>query len=563
MHTIAQISLDIKADNAFNGFDLQQDVSRTFWLSVAPAIEKLLDDYDVVDKTLIFNRLDLDLGRIETNQWESVLKEKIIEALNEALKKRVQEVSNTAEKTPQLPEDSAPIRLSTRRHWLDTWLYFLEKGHIPNATSLPDEQTWHQAIAEILATDAQAEAQLIKLLKIDLDKLPMPSAKATYFSFEQTPSVLARLILQFDEKLLAQIASILARSEYILLPQYRQQLIDFIKKQNAQELTKAFKISFSDVATSYDKMFFWQKTFAYIIQNPTARLSVEHIALLSFNNSINRLPSVDIFNKKNTKSNPFEVWDAFLQAAKSQLPTAMFKTVHLVLEQKRKEIHSSEIGSKKQSKLIKEKESDKDLSKNIETEKPKGDENQKEGNLKTPFRLGNEYKPNDSAFFFIKNSGVVLVHAFLPSLFKAFDWLGEDKKFKDEALRHRAIHLLHYLASGEEQLPEYRLLLPKVLCGLPLDISIERTIVLTDIEKNEAQQMLKAVIDHWKALKNTSLEGLRQGFFERDAKLSHTEKGWLLQVESKTQDILLSQLPWGIGMIKLPWMKEMLFVEWT
>ena len=598
MHTIAQISLDIKADNAFNGFDLQQDVSRTFWLSIAPAIEKLLDDYNVEDKTLIFNRLDLDLGRIETNQWESVLKEKIIEALSEALKKRVQEVSNTAEKTPQLPEDSAPIRLSTRRHWLDTWLYFLEKGHIPNATSLPDEQTWHQAIAEILATDAQAEAQLIKLLKIDLDKLPMPSAKATYFSFEQTPSVLARLILQFDEKLLAQIASILARSEYILLPQYRQQLIDFIKKQNAQELTKAFKISFSDVATSYDKMFFWQKTFAYIIQNPTARLSVEYIALLSFNNFINRITPIEIFDKKNIKANPIKAWDTFLQEAKSQLPTAMHKIMYLALEQKHKEIESTVLRSKKQSELIQEKASDKDLSKNIETEKSKGDDNQKEpnlnitsdkdlsknkdtqkqeiteeqpsiqsnqkeDNLKTPFKLDNEYKPNDSEFFFIKNSGVVLVHAFLPSLFKAFDWLGEDKKFKDEALRHRAIHLLHYLASGEEQLPEYRLLLPKVLCGLPLDISIERTIVLTDIEKNEAQQMLKAVIDHWKALKNTSLEGLRQGFFERDAKLSHTEKGWLLQVESKTQDILLSQLPWGIGMIKLPWMKEMLFVEWT
>ena len=603
MHTIAQISLDIKADNLFNGFDLQQDVSRTFWLSVAPAIEKLLDDYDVKNKTLIFNRLVLDLGRIEINQWEIVLKEKIIESLSKALKKRVQEVSNATDNNPQLPEDRAPTRLSTRRHWFDTWLYFLEKGHIPNATSLPDEQTWHQAIAEILATDAQAEAQLIKLLKIDLDKVPAPSANAKSSSFGHTPSVvstgvLARLILQFDEKLLAQIASILARSEYILLPQYRQQLMDFIKKQTAQELTKAFEISFSDVVNSYDKILFWQKTFAYIIQNPTARLSVEQIALLSFNDYINRVFSVNVFNKKNKKANPIKAWDAFLQEAKSQLPTAMHTIMPLALKQKRKEVGSTDLGSQQPSELIQDKERDKDVPKNIETEKqeagknqknpnrnttsvkdlyknkntPKQDKteeqplkqpNQKEDIPKTPFSLDNEAKPSDSAFFFIKNAGVVLVHAFLPSLFKAFDWSGEDKKFKDETLCHRAIHLLHYIASGEEQLPEYRLLLPKVLCGLPLDISIERTIVLTDIEKNEAQEMLKAVIDHWKALKNTSLEGLRQGFFERDAKLSHTEKGWLLQVESKTQDILLSQLPWGIGMIKLPWMKEMLFVEWT
>ena len=570
MHTIAQISLDIKADKAFNGFDLQQDVSRTFWLSIAPAIEKLLDDYDVVDKTLIFNRLDLDLGRIETNQWEIVFKEKIIESLRESLKRRIQERTNAADNNPQLPDGNTPTRLSTRRHWFDTWLFFLEKGHIPNTTSLPDEQTWHQAIAEILATDAQAEAQLIKLLKIDLDKLPAPSANATYFSFEQTPSVLARLILQFDENLLAQIASILARSEYILLPQYRRQLIDFIKKQTAQEITKAFKINFSDVANSYDKMFFWQKTFTYIIQNPTARLSVEHIALLSFNDSINRVTSIEIFDKKNIKANPTKAWDTFLKDAKSQLPTAMHTIMHLELKQKRKEIGKTDLGSKEPSVLIQDKARNKDLYKNKNTpkqdktkEQPLKQPNQKEDSLKSPFRLEKEPTPSDSAFFFIKNAGVVLVHAFLPSLFKAFDWLGEDKKFKDEAVCQRAIHLLHYIASGEEQLPEYRLLLPKVLCGLPLDISIERTIVLTDIEKNEAQEMLKAVIEHWKSLKNTSLEGLRQGFFERDAKLSHTEKGWLLQVESKTQDILLRQLPWGIGMIKLPWMKEMLFVEWT
>jgi hypothetical protein len=37
---------------------------------------------------------------------------------------------------------------------------------------------------------------------------------------------------------------------------------------------------------------------------------------------------------------------------------------------------------------------------------------------------------------------------------------------------------------------------------------------------------------------------------------------WLLQVEAKTVDILLNQLPWGISMIKLPWMQRMLWIEW-
>jgi hypothetical protein len=49
----------------------------------------------------------------------------------------------------------------------------------------------------------------------------------------------------------------------------------------------------------------------------------------------------------------------------------------------------------------------------------------------------------------------------------------------------------------------------------------------------------------------------------RPGKLIRKEDGdWLLQVESRTFDVLLEHLPWGISMIKLPWMKKMLWVEW-
>ena len=92
---------------------------------------------------------------------------------------------------------------------------------------------------------------------------------------------------------------------------------------------------------------------------------------------------------------------------------------------------------------------------------------------------------------------------------------------------------------------------------------IERAIVLKKKEKKEADALLKAVIKHWGALGNASIEALREGFFNRDGKLSTTDKGQLLQIEQRTEDILLSRLPWSIGMIKLHWMQEMLFVEWT
>jgi hypothetical protein len=33
-------------------------------------------------------------------------------------------------------------------------------------------------------------------------------------------------------------------------------------------------------------------------------------------------------------------------------------------------------------------------------------------------------------------------------------------------------------------------------------------------------------------------------------------------VENKTHDVLLSFLPWGYGIIKLPWLERPLFVDW-
>ena len=75
--------------------------------------------------------------------------------------------------------------------------------------------------------------------------------------------------------------------------------------------------------------------------------------------------------------------------------------------------------------------------------------------------------------------------------------------------------------------------------------------------------LLSAVVGHWDALKNTGQEGLRETYIKRPGKISRRNDGdWLLQVESKSYDILLDRLPWGISMVRLPWMARMLRVEW-
>ncbi len=85
-------------------------------------------------------------------------------------------------------------------------------------------------------------------------------------------------------------------------------------------------------------------------------------------------------------------------------------------------------------------------------------------------------------------------------------------------------------------------------------------------DRAEAEQLLAAVIAHWSALKNTSVNGLRESFLKRDAILtrsaSASDGGWLLQVERKTLDILLDSIPWGYNQVRLPWNDYIIMVEW-
>ncbi|MHC1775857.1 MAG: contractile injection system tape measure protein [Lentimicrobium sp.] len=171
-----------------------------------------------------------------------------------------------------------------------------------------------------------------------------------------------------------------------------------------------------------------------------------------------------------------------------------------------------------------------------------------------------DYMPvSEKEGFYIDNAGLVLLHPFLP---RFFETLGVTKN--DEIIGpSRALRLLHFLATGQTSAQEYLLVLPKILCEVPVFAPVSIDEIITANEFDESMALLTAVILHWSALRNTSPDALRETFLKRRGKL-YQENGrdWILQVESQTFDVLLGQLPWGLGHVKLPWMKTMLSVEW-
>ncbi len=162
----------------------------------------------------------------------------------------------------------------------------------------------------------------------------------------------------------------------------------------------------------------------------------------------------------------------------------------------------------------------------------------------------------------IDHAGLAILHPFLEHLFKNNGWL-EEKTFKNQSSRHRAVLLLHYLATGQTKAAPHQLPFNKLLCGMPIHSPVDTGIRLKKAWLKQADQLLQSVIRHWSMLKNTSPAGLRSTFIQRPGKLEQKENGdWKLIVQRKTEDILLPHIPWNIGIIKMPWMPKILWVEW-
>jgi len=160
-------------------------------------------------------------------------------------------------------------------------------------------------------------------------------------------------------------------------------------------------------------------------------------------------------------------------------------------------------------------------------------------------------------------AGLVLLYPYLGRLFDSVGIITERNNSIAETQLPHAAAVLHYLVSGREDIHEFDLDLIKVMLGLtPSQTLLVGRGLLPKTDKDEADNLLKAVISHWTVLKATSVQGLRQSFLQRSGILRESDYNFVLQVERKGHDILLDFLPWGYSLIKLPWMTKALFTEW-
>ncbi|MFQ6027891.1 MAG: contractile injection system tape measure protein, partial [Dehalococcoidia bacterium] len=172
-----------------------------------------------------------------------------------------------------------------------------------------------------------------------------------------------------------------------------------------------------------------------------------------------------------------------------------------------------------------------------------------------------EAAPDTTDEIYITNAGQVLASPYFSRLFEMLG-LTEGPAFRDPQAAERGAHLLQFMVNESTDSPEYELTLNKLLCGIPVGRPIERSIDITDREKEVIEGLIQGMIHNWRTIGNTSVAGFRETFLQREGRLQLRNDAWHLLVEQRPFDILLDSLPWSFSTIRHPWMERVIYVEW-
>ncbi|KZN66653.1 hypothetical protein N473_09675 [Pseudoalteromonas luteoviolacea CPMOR-1] len=164
------------------------------------------------------------------------------------------------------------------------------------------------------------------------------------------------------------------------------------------------------------------------------------------------------------------------------------------------------------------------------------------------------------------DAGVVLLWPFLEILFTKLELLitAENGQitFADLAAQQKAHALLCELAGIEANSAETYAI--NALLGLALDHEFDEEALVLDSEaQDELNTLIKAAINRWEALKDMPIDAFRHMFLQRRGEVKLTANGVSIVVENKPQDVLLMKLPWGLGIVQLPWLDtDLINIEW-
>ena len=575
-HIIKKQIIQLQIDSRLDAFHLQHIVSEHFWAEVIPILQKVFDSITNENEIIRLDRLEIDLGLISVKDIE---KGEWVTKLGEILQKEL---------AKQLRENH-PSRLihreSETKSTFRQWLYYMENGYLPwNVIEINEE--WYEKTLQTFAVDFNSVTELRRLL-------------------QSNDLFIWRIILQHPESFLISLVEILTAEKQDQLARAVNELweIFYFLEQKIKTEVRQLPSAIQNKRNFVTHL--WKTILQVAAQNEKGTTTVVLAEKILFAH-YHEYPIIKKIKR--------ELGDKI----KITLPI-LIKLQEKCIDPKKKDKTNPGAEKKqgKEKRKIKPNESgeygpssannENNTTKNgteadnkhagvnpvpggRETDPPSSTGEEKISNKTNQSSILHNDKQDDpiTARFndfknvltetgnyenviasnkidedgiFVQYAGTILLHPFLSMFFKRMGWVSEGR-FIDGVAHQKALHLLYYMATGNRQPQEYELTIAKILCAYPLQWPVETILDIDETALQEADDLLAAVIAQWEILKNSSVTALRESFLQRNGKLFSKNNKLFLQVEKNAIDVLLDHLTWNISIIKLPWISEILSVEW-
>jgi Contractile injection system tape measure protein len=565
-HIIGRTVVEIEIDRLDDVWSFPAEISDILQQQGIPAMEKLFDRLVGADRVIRLDRVVVDLAPIDRHFLADEFVRNLLAALNLALTDRLAD-----------RESIDPAETKTQNRAGADWevlLYFLQYGRLPWWCPTADWQTWLPRWQAVMQTETDWQSPFRALLSTD------PSASQRLIA-QFTPGFRHQLILQLQPTWLS----------WPKLLSQAQQLIQALglSRSTCDRLeTQAWLLLIAELVRepSHSRPF---PTTAWIHAWLTALIQIwqptisPEIATIQPPATSTQPPlTIDPDRELDRRSiDPETLFYQRLRTLLSELPSAetspWFAALNRIIPpqtrwQSLSERESPDRDERDRNQIESTDQTTNPSLRSIDNgeDAPSSSQPLSPLNVQThPLAkitgsIDPQISPEEAtAGLFVDRAGLILLHPFLSPYFAEVGLL-EGEVFRDEAAQQTAIYLLHYLATGETDAPESKLVIPKLLCGLHLNQPVARGIELPATALTEGEHLLQTAIDYWQVLKNTSPDGLREGFLQRQGKLTRPDDGnWRLQVEQQAIDILLGSLPWGINVVTLPWLENLIMVEWS
>lgn len=498
-HVIKKQVLELKLSSNKDMFRIQQKAGDFYYQQILPAIEKVLDNMTDEAYVIQIDKMELDLGNIEWVEGHQEMNgTDLYQRIQQETKKALQHLLDQQYLDSRKGGQMADLKKTHARHACEQWLHYMRSGYLGWNTGALTAD-WHLLVLEALATDYSLIAELKQLVHDNVNAVQ-------------------RLISNHPVNFLVKLMEVVTAHEQQMLPQWIFEIERYLSDEeiewNAMELRPIGKMRTS----------IWQEFLKAGIEGKAS-------AAIAF----------DILEQhRNDKR--------FRGLHRTQEALPLLWPVLESITLQNGILPLSNMGPIEKGHGLPT-----DTNNMEEREK-----NEREGVALKKDGLENALLADG---IFATNAGLILLHPFYRHLFM-HTGLTVQGDFIGRTEQEKAIWLLHFIATGCLEAEEHELLLPKVLCGYPIDLSPDKDILLDSSICEEALNMMKAAIEQWTMLKNTSVDGLREGFLQRKGKLYKKDDDTCIAMETSAIDILLDQLPWNLNIVKLPWVKELIKVEW-